>query len=1152
MEKDQEIIQEYFTKYYPVKKKYIYNEMDIASIASGAAGVGMLGIIIMIFLLLVRKSNVVTGEVSDSISNPNKYRQMVKNQEELQGELKDSPLDDKSKKEYSQNLNEITKLREEIKKLQEERKQETEQFKRFFEKIKSKEIDKDNILSLIQSIMESGDPDEIKQKLEEIKKEVEESKLSKDEINEIEGYIEKVESNVKKEQGLLSKIAQKIKDFCMGSFETVSSLMKSGGKKVKEGLSKFWGKVTSTFGGFFDKKLDMALNNINDSLVNGKNILLKVSIIDFKIKSIDVAKNINEANFIYLYEKNVLIIHNNEGFLQVSNNIDQKKLEDIISNEEITRSDFKEFNETLESQVAVGDRSVPISIEEINPEEVNKQKTKIKFTLSSDPDKRGMIDIFQDIEEDAEFDGNYIHFPISENYDLLKNTKQYKILDKIDFVELIKNYDQEFEYNVEYVEIEDEEQKDEEESSSSNSIIDDIKSKIKEKSKDVKTYITNEEIKIKALIDDTILDENDLVKFFEEKDIKNTSDDLFDDPFGDLDDNFDGEEDFLGPDPLDNNSEKRETTNESFKNKKLNSILNEMFYSDIKRTHKFYFEEVNMQEPIEVTKKAGKKIVITHKFPQIIKIKDLNEFEPSNVYKINLQDNEIEKIISLKDFNLKNHFNSIILYQYEGNDIHIGQLIINFNEIGENELIYENILKYFNEKVSEIASVPVTEAKMSRDDLKKFLAANPVEIKINDNFLNEIKFEILRKGEISSKKIKENEKAEEIIKDLAVAKQELEKKNEEELEDQDQEQAKDQKEDFQPIKFDLETFLTTTEFKKSDKDELILTKEKENYFLNFNVDKEKALKLKKSQGFITKIHPDKNRNGKEILLEKYDRTKTTFKVPVTIIEPKKEGEKRKIFISEKSFSEIFAGISIPDPIKTNTDTTKTEQTKKDATPTADEKLKIEDQTKALEDGTKEETKALEDGTKEEVVSEDVSGFIRTNKDKAIMGTLINRDKIKTTISSGNFDVYYYIKAEDNILYYEVNEDLLAILVMIKKSKKIKHNNFSSTFELSNVDFITSDYSLLKKVFNMDINKIKQKIKEIKKIDNVSFGTGELIDEGNVKKVKFPTSNNLKPKIKNSGNQQLQLPEPKEVTQDSYVVKNLDSVIINEVFKKWKK
>ena len=131
MGKDQEIIQEYFTKYYPVKKKYIYNEMDVASIVSGAAGVGMLGIIIMIFLLLVRKSNVVTGEVSNSISNPNKYRQMVKNQEELQSELEDSPLDDKSKKEYSQNLDEIAKLREEIKKLQEERKQETEKFKQF-------------------------------------------------------------------------------------------------------------------------------------------------------------------------------------------------------------------------------------------------------------------------------------------------------------------------------------------------------------------------------------------------------------------------------------------------------------------------------------------------------------------------------------------------------------------------------------------------------------------------------------------------------------------------------------------------------------------------------------------------------------------------------------------------------------------------------------------------------------------------------------------------------------------------------------------------------------------------------------------------------------------------------------------------------------
>lgn len=1108
MGKDQEIIQEYFNKHYPIKKKYVYNEMDITSIVSAAGGITVLTLIILIFVALMKRSNVVTGEVSETINNPNKYRQFVKNAEELQDELQDSPLDDKSKKQYSQNLDEISKLREEIKKLQQERTQELEKFKQFFEKIKSKEIDKDNILNLIQNIMKSSDPDEIKEELDKIKKEVEKNKLSKDEIEEIDNYIETVENSVKKEQGLLSKISQKIKDFCMGSFETVSSLMKKGSKKVKEGLSKFWSKVTSTFGGFFDKKLDMALNDINDSISSGKNILLKVKIVDFKIKSIDVAKNIEEANFIYLYEKNVLIIHNDEGFLQVSNSIDQKKLEDILSNEEITRSDFKEFNETLEGEVNVGDRSVPISVEEINPEETNEQKVKIKFTLSSDPDKRGMIDIFQDIQEDVEFDGDYIHFPVSEDYDLLKDTRQYKILKDVNFIELIKNYDQEFEYNVEYAEIEEEEEEEKkEEVSSSNSIIDDIKNKIKN-TEDVKKYITNEEIKIKALIDDKILTRKDLVEIFENKDISDVSEMEMTD------------------------ETEEEVALENFKNKKLNSILTEMFYSDIKKTHRFYFEEIQMEEPIEVIKKVQKMNIITHKFPQVIKIEDLNDFEPSNIYKINLKDNKIEKIISIKGFDLNNHFNSIILYQYQGKDIHVGQLIVDFNKIEEDKTIYENILKYFNEKVI------VTEQKLSKDDLKKFLSANPVEIKINDNFLNEIKFDILRKGEISSKKIKENEKAEEIIKDLAVAKQELEKKGEEDSKETT-DQEKGQKEDFKPIKFDLETFLKTTEFKKSDKDELILTKEKENYFLNFNVDKQKASQLKELKEFKIKIHPDSNRNGKEILLEQIDRNKITFKVLVSIIEPTEEGEKRKIFISRDGFDKIFAGINIS--VKKSTTPSTTEK------PEGDEKLKIEDQ-------TKDETKALEDKTeKEEVVSEDVSGFIKTNKDKVITGTLISKDpnKIKNIISGDNFDVYYYIKSDDGILYYQLNEDLLAILAMIKKSKKIKYKNFTSTFELSNVDFITNDYTLLKKIIMIDINKIKQKIREIKRFDNISFGFAELIDENGTKKVKFPTVDNLKPKIKSSSNQ-LQLPASKEVAQDSYIVKNLDSIIINEVFKKWKK
>ena len=885
MGKDQEIIQEYFTKYYPVKKKYIYNEMDVASLVSGMASAGIIGIVIMIFLLLIRKSNVVTGEVSNSISNSKRYRELAQNHDELQNQLKDAPLDEKSKKEYSNNLDEIKKLREEIKQLQEERKQETETFKRFFEKIKSKEIDKDNILNLIQEIMDSGDPDEIKQKLEEIKKEVEESKLSKDEIDEIEGYIKKVETSVKKEQGLLSKIAQKIKDFCMGSFETISSLMKSGGKKVKEGLSKFWGKVTSTFGGLFDKKLDMALNNIKDSISNGKNILLKVKFklegdnIGFEI--IESSNSINDSNFIYLVDKKVLILHDiNEKRLFVSDNIENKDLENFIQNLEIDITNFNPFGETLESQTEAGD-GLPISVEKINTEYKEKQNIKIKFTLTPDANKKGMIDIFQDREEN-ESDGNYIHFPLVDDFVKNNDTKQYQISDDVNFVELIKNYDQEFEYEVEYVEIEDEEDE-EVRLNSNNSIVDSIKLEILLAKQKISKYITDEEIKIKDLIDDKILKVDGLVNLFEEKDIKDISEDPFtdsDDIDGDayegLGDDFNGEEDFLGPDPLDNSEE---TKNESFKNKKLNSILNEMFYSDIKRTHKFYFEEVNMQEPIEVTKKAGKKIVITHKFPQIIKIKDLNEFEPSNVYKINLQKNEIEKIISLKDFNLKNHFNSIILYQYKGKDIHIGQLIIDLDKIGEDKLIYQNILEYFDEKVSEIASV--TEEKMSRDDLKKFLAANPVEIKINDNFLNEIKFEILRKGEISSKKIKENEKADEIIKDLTDIKNAIVKN------------------------IDLDEFLNNLKYKTSDKDELQLKQIGDKNYLDFNLSKERVEKLNQEKGWIKGFHPD---SSKEIELITEEKQKDIF-VPIQFRIEIEKIEDKKFKISKNLLQEIFIRIT---------------------------------------------------------------------------------------------------------------------------------------------------------------------------------------------------------------------------------------------------
>jgi len=1454
MGKDQEIIQEYFTRYYPKPKKFVHNEM-----VEFLVGGGMLAIFIAIVFALIRGSSVVVGDVSESINNPKKYKEYTKNQDELEREIKNSDLDEKTKKEYSDQLNEIKKLQEEIKGLKDSREKDINDIVKILQDIQGNNSDKKRILDLILEIKTNNNPDEAITKIAEVKKIIAKTDIKDKEINE---KIKKLLENLNKAKELIEKLSKLIKDFCVNSFEYISSLMKKGSEKVKKGLSGLWGFITKAFGGLFNKKLEK-LNADTQNQVNSGNIFLKLKFKnDEKFELDEPADSIENANFIYLKDKQILIINNEQGRIFFFNKVKESYVEDLIDSGDVSELvDFNGlddenklyFSPNFKSIDNIKVNSIPISVEKIDTDEQNEQKVSIKFTLDSEDNKRGMIDIFQNTSEEEGDPDVCIIYPLGED-GVSDDSKYYSITDQSNLqqsiTQLIKNYDQPFDFNCELTVTEDKLEKidtddlpplpddlDISPRSSSDtkkkkphSIVNSIERKMKNK-ESISNYIKDDQILLGKLIEDNELKKDDLVMIFvkdddfkdyispsndEEENVNN--DDVFpivDDPFSDFEE---VEMDFGDGDS--------EPKLESFKrNKKLQDIMNEIFYSDIKHKYKYYFESIDMENSIDVIKNIGKGVeVISYKFPQVISSEDIDQFTPSNVYKISLErnGNDIQKILYLGKFNLENHLNSIILYQYAGTNVHVGQLIVNFDKIGENPEIYKNIVKYFDDKN------PIVEAKLSVNDLRKFYAANPVEIKINDDFIGKINFDIRRKGIISSKKIENNKNAQEIKDKLKEAEAENMTAVEDESKDfkkiqseQDPDKiksfrndkktnlflkinneslppidklgsqinSKENRDNFtlkeqsaiyadlgvffktfegirdnidkqlktdillqtneefenkynelkkqinennlkfeekkkeileiiksksktetkdEEIKIDLKEFLYSNKFKKSDKEELVLNKQNDKHFLNFNIASDTISILKKDISWAKNFHPDNARTDLELLMEqnelqiidnkKFEDLKFKIEVKIEekdnkkiIIIPVKErreiltlinsvksvnkkdssnkeesvsplslqsGEK-EIKEKDKSFTtgdyflplnDIMKGsVGVVDQIPSNSQAgiifrkikgnTSSQyngflwiKNKKDISTIigfnelkklgeyfnislndyvlneefdisnittnfiSDDKLKVEITKNAIvtvfEKGNlKSADKGILAQKKRELLSntikinkddpeyknvkskvykdfgisdfidkkiepkelstESISGFIRVGKDKAITGRLIKKDAntIKSTFNNDVFDLYYYIKNNDEYLYYKVDENLLAILVLIRKAKKIKYKNFTSTSELKDINFITEDYALLKRVTNISVNKTKEVIRKIKKSDNVSFGVGEL--ENGV--FKFPKADNLKPKIKESsdnkkeGNEQEQ-----QLAVDSYFNKDFDSIIINEVFKNWKK
>jgi hypothetical protein len=310
-----------------------------------------------------------------------------------------------------------------------------------------------------------------------------------------------------------------------------------------------------------------------------------------------------------------------------------------------------------------------------------------------------------------------------------------------------------------------------------------------------------------------------------------------------------------------------------YSNKKLKNIINEMFFNEIKSKKRYfnYFEAIDLTDYIPVLKKIKGNQVITFKIPKIIKISDIKNFQPSNIYYLNLESDKFSKIEKFYEFKINDLNNSIVFYQKQNEDKHVGQVYLDFSKIEKDSDIYKNLLKYFDEEKEESPTIQTSSfdslsnafkkiffennglnqdfvgqiKKEDRKTLKQnFFSGQPVEIEVKDDFLGSISFGVTKKGIISKDKLKrEKEKNPKIEEDLEKAKADL-------------------GQDVSSI--DLDSFILQNKITNSDKNSLKIVSKQNKYFLRFDLSSDDIKGLKNNPDFITK------NNGKDKLSDIID------------------------------------------------------------------------------------------------------------------------------------------------------------------------------------------------------------------------------------------------------------------------------------------
>lgn len=173
---------------------------------------------------------------------------------------------------------------------------------------------------------------------------------------------------------------------------------------------------------------------------------------------------------------------------------------------------------------------------------------------------------------------------------------------------------------------------------------------------------------------------------------------------------------------------------------------------------------------------------------------------------------------------------------------------------------------------------------------------------------------------------------------------------------------------------------------------------------------------------------------------------------------------------------------------------------------------------------------------------EVSGFIYKKVESKKGITLIKKiDKIKLIKDNENLELYYYIKIKDSFYYFPVNENISNVLNSIIKTKNILSNPSKLSSKIDDqIESIKSDFTLLKKIFKLDNSDLKK--------DSFRFGRIAKVETIKDRLVfNFPTSDSYKPSDVEKTNE-----EKKESSEESFNFDKIDSIIISEMFKNWKK
>jgi hypothetical protein len=608
-----------------------------------------------------------------------------------------------------------------------------------------------------------------------------------------------------------------------------------------------------------------------------------------------------------------------------------------------------------------------------------------------------------------------------------------------------------------------------------------------------------------------------------------------------------------------------------FKDTPKESLSDNFNLSLIYKNNLIHFEE-NENQPDEIKIKKELPSVEVGNVEDIKKLISIYT-NRSNVYKINLQNNQIQKVTDFTSDELGD--DCIVFYQKLKdedsikNNIFKGFLKIkNFEKIGD---YYKTIKQYFefNKDNKEIQKL-ITEAEGSYED---YMSAIPCKAKIVDDLeINKIVISNIEKGKISSKKainkinkIKDNDllkSIKEIVKnDIEVPEEEKQPTEKEtpleKTEEKPPEEVKEKEESpkkgvptgdyFLPLKNIMSNNKKLLEEVKDNQGGIVFSKKKDNQYIGY-------LWIRKIDDIDNVINFSVLKRLREyfnisiedyILYEAFDFNKYSSnftsdnKLTVEIINGElnniiQKGNLQRsiqdnLVKNKQALLKQQIGLEKDDPEYFNK--------KRDIY----KKFKIDDLLKDTESTTKE------------LINK---GFIVSRSTNIISGAIYPFDTSIDKINSfyknkDQYNLYYYIVVNDNYLYYPVNDELMVILSLIRTSKKIKYKNLTATVKLEDTNFIVDDYKFLKRITKSDINTLKQLRKDkIKNIDNVNFGLGTIKKKGNKDIFVFPKNPLLQPHIGKDNKTSNQKNE-KEATMDSFNNK-LDFVIIDEVFKNWKR